>query len=380
MEQKYTITNPNFLVEELDEKYLRMLVNVKGKLKELINTKTTEDLIECCEDRPVPPVPSQIPIINCEVVDTTDISNCEVQINTTLGEEILEEHIPASGFHTKQVQCELRIATTGNEVHVNYGDNNFSTSHSEIIGDSLNINVLYNGEYVQRQYLHFSTDVIERGYAIYKLNNDNTEEVGYYEMYEPIGDKSTFAGNINNDGFKINFNVNDYVFLEDVEDYIPEGYYFVQAFTSDSNGGFYVVLDIVRDNQNITFDVKVDTAHNICTITDNTNVKPENLFIMYSDVAGFTKEPFTVEIEYRKALVNQDMTFEQCWNYITNGVYPILKVKDVDAGIIMYYLLYIVLFAENYPRFGRCAIWHLNESGNEVRVIYSENYFGLYNV
>lgn len=62
---KYTITNPNLLVEEIDEKYLRMLVNVKGKLKELINTKTIEDLIECCES-PEPPTPTQndINIVN----------------------------------------------------------------------------------------------------------------------------------------------------------------------------------------------------------------------------------------------------------------------------------------------------------------------------
>ena len=188
-----------------------------------------------------------------------------------------------------------------------------------------------------------------------------------------------FGGAINNEWFKIKYD-DSYNFVDDDENFIPQGYYFVKKFAQDGNGGFYVVLDIVRNNQNITFDVKVDTADNICTITDNTNVKPESLFIMYSDVAGFTKEPFTVGISYRKDLANQDMTFEQCWNYITNGVYPILKVKDVDAGIIMYHLLYIVLFAENYPRFGRCAIWHLNESGNVVRAIYSENYFGLYNV
>ena len=65
MTEKYTITNPNLLVEEIDEKYLKMLVNVKGKLKELINTKTIEDLIECCES-PEPPTPTQndINIVN----------------------------------------------------------------------------------------------------------------------------------------------------------------------------------------------------------------------------------------------------------------------------------------------------------------------------
>lgn len=45
MAQKYTITNPNLLVEEL-EGDLTMKVNVNGELKELINTKQTNNTIE----------------------------------------------------------------------------------------------------------------------------------------------------------------------------------------------------------------------------------------------------------------------------------------------------------------------------------------------
>lgn len=42
---KYTITNPNLLVEEL-EGNLKMKVNVKGELKELIDTKQTTNTQE----------------------------------------------------------------------------------------------------------------------------------------------------------------------------------------------------------------------------------------------------------------------------------------------------------------------------------------------
>lgn len=108
---KYTITNPNLLVEELDEKYLRMLVNVKGKLKELINTKTIEDLIECCEDRPVPPEPptpiqNDINIVNLGFGDwwhyQLKIGNEEYRVNVKVlgllppqfGEVVLIDSFP----------------------------------------------------------------------------------------------------------------------------------------------------------------------------------------------------------------------------------------------------------------------------------------------
>lgn len=64
MAQKYTITNPNLLVEEL-EGDLTMKVNVKGELKELVNTGTTNSILEilerfeeCCENPPTPPIPT----------------------------------------------------------------------------------------------------------------------------------------------------------------------------------------------------------------------------------------------------------------------------------------------------------------------------------